>query len=82
MSQLFPTLYPSLRGGGVDCTKLSEDNFSLEDIKDHTGDWQRLGAYADWIAARIFEETQPGRQMSLRLTKHDMGKKGLQLMMY
>ena len=49
----------------MDCSKLSEDNFSLRDLKDHTGDWQRVGAYADWVEARIFEETQPGRNVSL-----------------
>ena len=64
MSHLFSTLFPSKRGGGVDCAKLSEDNFSLKDIKDQTGDWQRVGAYVDWISARIFEETLPGRQIS------------------
>ena len=48
-------------GGGVDCTKLSDDKFSLADLEDHTGDWQRVGAYSSWLSARIFEETQPGR---------------------
>ena len=65
MFHFFSTLYPSISGGGLDCTKLSEDNFSLKDIKDQTGDWQRVGAYVDWINARIFEETLPGRQISL-----------------
>ena len=74
MSQLFPTLNPSLRGGGVDCTKLSDDNFSLQDLKDRTGDWQRIAAYSDWIEARIFEESQPGMQMFLRLTEHNIYK--------
>ena len=60
----FPTLKPDLRGGGLDCSKLSEDNFSLQDLEDYTGDWQRVGAYADWVEARIFEETQPGRKVS------------------
>ena len=65
MSHLYSTLFSSNRGGGVNCAKLSEDNFSLKDIKDQTGDWQRVGAYVDWINARIFEETLPGRQISL-----------------
>ena len=47
-------------GGGVDCTKLSDDKFSLADLEDQTGDWQRVGAYSSWLSARIFEETQPG----------------------
>ena len=58
------TFYPSPSGGGVDCSKLSEANFSLKDLKDHTGDWMRVGAYVDWLSARIFEETLPGRKMS------------------
>ena len=36
---------------------------SLEDLEDQTGDWQRVGAYASWVEARIFEETEPGRKM-------------------
>ena len=64
MSHLFSTLFPSNRGGGVNCAKLSEDNFSLKDIKDQTGDWQRIGAYLGWLSARIFEETQPGTIIS------------------
>ena len=47
----------------MDCTKLSDDNFSLKDLEDQTGDWQRVGAYASWGEARIFEETEPGRKM-------------------
>ena len=61
-SGVVSTLYPYLSGGGVDCTKLSDDNFSLADLEDHTGDWQRVGAYSSWVDARIFEETQPGRK--------------------
>ena len=48
----------------MDCTKLSDDKFSLADLEDQTGDWQRVGAYSSWLSARIFEETQPGRNMS------------------
>ena len=62
--ELVSTLYRSPSGGGVDCTKLSDDNFSLNDLEDQTGDWQRVGAYASWVEARIFEETEPGRKMS------------------
>ena len=47
----------------MDCTKLSDDKFSLADLEDHTGDWQRVGAYSSWVEARIFEETQPGRKV-------------------
>ena len=61
--ELVPTLYPSPRGGGVDCTKLSDDNFSLKDLEDQTGDWQRVAAYSSWLDARIFEETEPSREM-------------------
>ena len=50
-------------GGGVDCTELSNGKISLADLEDHTGDWQRVGAYASWVDARIFEETEPGRKM-------------------
>ena len=63
--RIFSYFVPLLRGGGVDCTKLSDDNFSLQDLKDRTGDWQRIAAYSDWIEARIFEESQPGRNVSL-----------------
>ena len=45
----------------MDCTKLSDDKFSLADLEDQTGDWQRVGAYSSWLSARIFEETQPGK---------------------
>ena len=58
------TLSPSLSGGGVDCTKLADDDFSLADLEDHTGDWQRVGAYRSWVEARIFEETEPGRKIN------------------
>ena len=47
----------------MDCTKLSDDNFSLKDLEDQTGDWQRVAAYSSWLDARIFEETEPSREM-------------------
>ena len=69
--ELVSTYFVSLphRGGGVDCTKLSDDKFSLADLEDQTGDWQRVGAYSPWVSARIFEETQPGRKMKSFLIK-------------
>ena len=47
----------------MDCTKLSNDDFSLVDLEDQTGDWQRVGAYSSWVRSRIFEETEPGGKM-------------------
>ena len=47
----------------MDCSTLSDDNFSLDDVKDKTGDWMRVGAFVDWVNERIFEETLPGRKM-------------------
>ena len=51
-----------LRGGGLDCSKLSDDNFSLEDVKDKTGVWMRIAPFMDWIKERIYEETYPGME--------------------
>ena len=47
----------------MDCSALSDDNFSLDDVKDKTGDWMRVGAFSEWLNERIFEETFPGRKM-------------------
>ena len=47
-----------LSGGGIDCAKLNDQNYTWEN---KTGKWMRIGAFEKWIATIIFQETEPRR---------------------
>ena len=52
------TLTGILRGGGVDCSRLDDENY----VANTTGVWMRVGAFSNWIRETIERETRVGRK--------------------
>ena len=53
------TLVGILYGGGIDCTKLGDDNY--EPTKN--GIWSRVSSFKDWIDTTIFNELLLGKKI-------------------
>ena len=55
------TVVGILSGGGIDCTKLGEENFQPT----KNGIWMRISTFKAWIDATIGKELAPGRKSDL-----------------
>ena len=53
------TLMGILRGGGIDCSRLDDENY----VANTTGHWMRVSSFTTWIEDRIRNETRVGRDM-------------------
>ena len=53
------TLMGILRGGGIDCSRLDDENY----VANTTGHWMRVSSFTTWIEDRILDEMRVGREM-------------------
>ena len=53
------TVVGILSGGGIDCTKLGDENYQPT----KNGKWMRIFSFNAWIDATINKEIAPGRKV-------------------